>query len=440
MKRILTIVFLLFPYFAWAGIWYVDNLASGLNNGNSWQNAWGSFADIVWNKINSGDTIFISGGSHSKNYFEALIVGASGAFKKPITITGGIDDNHDGTVIIDGEDKRNCIVVENEHHVEISYIRCDNGKGETIRVDESESIKIDSCVFENINTQGAVTIEESFDCIISFNIITTEKNTSTQVDGIYAQKNDGNIYENNHIKILNNNYAPHCDAIQLFQEKNFIVRGNTIIVENASTANKQGIFCTNNYGQNYIYNNLVIYDTEAYASLIGFINFSGAYTGTVQIYNNTSVSLSGAGWAVAVIGDSNAKIKNNIFLKLNSNSTPVLYGESGNKISFVPGNVDYNLYYAKGATDIISYNGTTLNLIEWQNLNHGANSVNASAGLDSEYKPDDPNDPPVDSGINLSAIFTKDLDGNRRGQGSAWDIGAYEYPSGNSGGGGGGGG
>ncbi|MBN2214041.1 MAG: T9SS type A sorting domain-containing protein [Bacteroidales bacterium] len=57
---------------------------------------------------------------------------------------------------------------------------------------------------------------------------------------------------------------------------------------------------------------------------------------------------------------------------------------------------------------------------------HGAH---IDPSLDSEYKPDDINDPTVDAGLDLSDFFTIDFNGVSRSQG-AWDIGAYEYPSG----------
>ncbi len=83
--------------------WYVDNQATGLNNGNSWTNAWQSFSAINWASIQPGDVIHISGGTTSKTYYETLTIGKSGIAGSPITIEVGQDSGHNGIVIIEGD-------------------------------------------------------------------------------------------------------------------------------------------------------------------------------------------------------------------------------------------------------------------------------------------------------------------------------------------------
>jgi hypothetical protein len=179
--------------------------------------------------------------------------------------------------------------------------------------------------------------------------------------------------------------------------------------------------------------------------LIAHYNRDAGYTGTVRIYCNTAVSISGTGNCVRVEGDDSAEIKNNIFWRQNNTSPPAKY----NNVNFAPGNVDYNIYYCDGDKDIIYYNGSSITLAEWQASAHGAHSLNLDPILNNGYKPNDSNAPPVDEGVSLSDIFTDDIDGISRPQGKAWDIGAYEYYTGSPspepeetgvGGGGGGGG
>ena len=84
--------------------WYVDNAASGANNGTSWTDGWQSLADIQWGSIQPGDTILISGGADGseKTYAEALTIKASGNETERITIQVGQEAGHNGTVVITG--------------------------------------------------------------------------------------------------------------------------------------------------------------------------------------------------------------------------------------------------------------------------------------------------------------------------------------------------
>ena len=68
---------------------YVDNAASGSNDGSSWADAWKSFKDIDWGTVQPGETIYVSGGGDTKTYLEQLTVGKSGAAGSPITVAAG---------------------------------------------------------------------------------------------------------------------------------------------------------------------------------------------------------------------------------------------------------------------------------------------------------------------------------------------------------------
>lgn len=97
MKRLIAI-FLLIAQLAHAANWYVDNAASGSNNGTSWTNAWTSMTAVVWGGagVKAGDTLYISGGSTSKTYTEKWTVGASGSAGNLINIRVGQDAGHNG--------------------------------------------------------------------------------------------------------------------------------------------------------------------------------------------------------------------------------------------------------------------------------------------------------------------------------------------------------
>ncbi len=84
--------------------WYVDNAATGENNGTSWDNALQSFADINWNSVEPGDDIYISGGITEKTYNEPLIlIDLNGDVNNPITIKVGQTAGHNGNVLLRGD-------------------------------------------------------------------------------------------------------------------------------------------------------------------------------------------------------------------------------------------------------------------------------------------------------------------------------------------------
>ena len=86
---------------------YVDGaLITSTNGGTSWGDAWESFADIVWDSLDPGDFLYISGGADSLIYYETLYPQCRGTFADRITITIGkyspSPSGHSGRVIIDG--------------------------------------------------------------------------------------------------------------------------------------------------------------------------------------------------------------------------------------------------------------------------------------------------------------------------------------------------
>lgn len=91
-----------------AADWYLDNAASGANNGTSWNNAWQDASDVVWGAagVNAGDTLWISGGTTSKTYTIGvnswLSVGASGtSHVNRITVRIGQTAGHNGIAVFD---------------------------------------------------------------------------------------------------------------------------------------------------------------------------------------------------------------------------------------------------------------------------------------------------------------------------------------------------
>jgi len=130
--------------------WYVDNRASGANNGASWTDAWQGFSDIVWSSLNPGDIIYISGGVTEKTYYEQLHVQASGSENNPITIKVGQEDGHNGHVIITNDsDTGGGIRIIYQNHITIDgninggrKLTVQHCKGVGIHVYGAEGIKL----------------------------------------------------------------------------------------------------------------------------------------------------------------------------------------------------------------------------------------------------------------------------------------------------------
>lgn len=60
-----------------AAVWYMDNSASGANNGTSLTDAWQDESNIVWGSISAGDVLYVRYGTGST--YGAMTVGASGS-------------------------------------------------------------------------------------------------------------------------------------------------------------------------------------------------------------------------------------------------------------------------------------------------------------------------------------------------------------------------
>jgi hypothetical protein len=121
---------------------------------------------------------------------------------------------------------------------------------------------------------------------------------------------------------------------------------------------------------------------------------------TITTPKNTSeISISGTGSCAKVGGVDGAIIENNVFLRQNNTFPPAKY----KNVNFKSGNVDYNIYYCDGDKDIINYNNSSMTLAEWQDLDHGTNSMNVDPIPNNNHKPKDSNAPPFDEGVSLSA-------------------------------------
>ena len=132
----------------------------------------------------------------------------------------------------------------------------------------------------------------------------------------------------------------------------------------------------------------------------------------------------------------NITIYNNIFHTMNRLSAPIQLGNGTiDEATYVS---DYNVFYGMDSakpTIIYSYEGVDMNLNDMYVLGQEQHSI---SGLDPSFQNTiiydfhlKENSCARNTGTTLTS-FSVDKDGITRPQGSAWDIGAYEYNGGNN--------
>jgi hypothetical protein len=249
---------------------YVDKQTDGKNNGISWRDAWQSFADIKWNQIQPGDTLFISGGTDSLIYYDELSVGASGTVANPIIIIAGkyspSPKGHSGRVIIDGSLTRSqSIYVQNDNFVTIKGFELRHATKGVHVEDYASNIVLDSLYIYDYLGQAGIMLnaatEYTIDSVIIKNCrIISFDNYPGQTDGIYVQRAQRTVIHDNYVRIPNQDPVAHNDALQAHLANGFVIYNNFFINDSVYSQEGGGIpIILGSQGINpvIIYNNFI---------------------------------------------------------------------------------------------------------------------------------------------------------------------------------------
>jgi len=407
----LILITFLFVFQVNATDWYVDNAATGANNGASWTDAWQSFAAINWGSLQPNDTVFVKEGIYNEIF---TIDGLSSTRDNPITIQPFEDD----AVVIEGA---------GTHTGRINILNCNylTFKGFEIRnmnqglqIHNSTHINIENCDLHNFGQEGITIRDNSHYCTIENNKIhdtaqdPNHPEWAQWSEGIYIGSSSSFAYDEvTNINIKNNEvYNVTPEGIELKPgTRDCVVEGN-IFYDIYNNYNNQPIVTIgaieidqdvhnrtpdNSYSSNpnHIIKENIIHDTytgirtgsgcKIYNNIIYSTTYHGIYADNVnrddylrQIYHNT-INLPSS-YSITVNG-ATTDIRNNI----GSSETGNLATDNSYFVNTQSGHEDFHLI------------------------------VNTA---------------PIDAGENVG--ITQDFEGNIRPQGVAPDMGAYEYTTG----------
>jgi len=447
LKTFVAVGALLFAGRAYATNWYVRPSSAGSNTGTDWNNAW-SLSSLNWANVKPGDTVWLSGGSYSGG----LNVGASGSSGNPILINrvlstdsvpasaAGWSSSFDSTVALS-----NAISFSS-----CSYVTLDGRKpfiatagsqgvsnaGITVTIplsggdgiDGANAGPISNIVVRNVSLIGpyASTSNPAGGGGISGINICYSNNAVTNCtfhgisivgtgEAVRAAAWNGVIIEYCYIADTNNDGQQHEDIQYSYPSVNCIWRYNQI-----NNSPNDGVFFEFGGATNFYFYGNVYYDSGGW--FICTKAASGSVYGPVFIYNNVFMAASlSAGPGGSWMSDNGASltgtsyVENNIFYNVSNDWS----GSSG-VVS------DYNAYYGVGQpggeAHSFTFSGNPFVLIPANSEPVGSiGNFRLTAAMRSQFQ----------NGIGLLAdgLLNKDIDGNTRGSGGAWSIGAFQYAS-----------
>lgn len=300
---------------------------------------------------------------------------------------------------------------------------------------------ISDCTIGNTRNHG-VLLRYAFDNVTFTNCTISYTGISNYVA---SDGGDGIFFAHGTTDQQNNIYVKNCDFSYSASKGSLIYEapGTNMLVESCyfhgtnhvfSIAHAQAI--TNMTIRNCVFNQVI----DQFEGVLRFKTDEGTASGpivdTYKIYNNTIISDIQSGAAIWFDkGTSTATtlfyrfdIRNNVVRSVNT--LPLISvgpnsAASGPVMDLATFSCDYNDYYGGSASPFI-WNGTAMNFSTWKSTtSQDAHSITTAPSLDGNLMPTLGANV-IDAGTTLSG-FSVDKNSVTRPQGSAWDIGAYEF-------------
>jgi len=367
-----------------------DNAGLGDSTGVDWTNAWHRFADIEWDSLGAGDTLFISGSTDSVQYSEQMIVGGEGSWNNPLVIIAGkyssSPSGHSGRAIIDGDSTRAIgLWIDNKYWVTVKglEIRHHYGGGNAgLHLHHlTGRIVIDSCdIYENAGfglivqpsdppggggQQSDISGEDSTELAwyievknCRFWTYANNSNPATCDDLIQMKIVKGvrvhdNFFWNRNKQIgVDPGSHAHQDGIQVYISRDVRIWNNVFVFDSAALGHPiliGGQTGASNLDTNIIYNNFIAHggDLGAYSLMSIYVQSVTPYLAPTFIYHNTIVAWNGR--ADCLMQEepnapywytNNLNVRNNIMVQMGTNKGAPPSGahpvwRAGDRINFV---------------------------------------------------------------------------------------------------------
>jgi len=456
------------------GQFYVASSNAGAADGSSWANA-KSFASLngAWNSIAAGTTIYIDGGTdsvvYSVNSSTAYSWNPNGTVADPILITKGVDATHNGRAIIrdvgTGTDYGVLAGGDNAvfDNIEFKGGLVDIGQSYLIAFHSSAiNITFQYCTFnlnysEGIGTWGENTSDNiKFLYCNFFNLLDTGTNSASDMmwlgganhtnweiaycNFIMANPKTGSTGGDSHRDIM------QCEA-GWGKGGTFKIHHN--FFDDRSAGMGGAIIESENLRGNWeIYNNIFKSNSTGGAAwgqsyFMGTLSLTGkgdTYANDLKVYNNIIIAMTDMVRCPFFAGWDAVDYRNNIFYAYDADADWGACVTDGwtqqHSMTFTN-----NQWYSIGSgtsfmvgEDVIGSGARNYTFTQWKAAGYGVGStwntdtpdlVDINGLVGTDYALTIGSDG-IDDGTTI-ALVTDDYSGVSRPQGSAYDIGAFEY-------------